>query len=75
MKTKTSVTLSTEILTQLNNITSVGNRSDFIEKALWRYIELLHREERNRDDLNIINSASSYLNKEAEDVLLYQVDK
>jgi metal-responsive CopG/Arc/MetJ family transcriptional regulator len=75
MKTKTSVTLSTEILTQLSNITSVGNRSDFIEKALWRYIELLHREERNRDDLNIINSASSYLNKEAEDVLLYQVDK
>ncbi|MDR2071125.1 MAG: hypothetical protein LBP81_06910 [Treponema sp.] len=75
MKTKTSVTLSNEILTQLDNITSVGNRSNFIEKALWRYIELLQREKRNQDDLNIINKASSYLNKEAEDALLYQAGK
>jgi metal-responsive CopG/Arc/MetJ family transcriptional regulator len=75
MKIKTSVTLSHEILAQLNNITSAGNRSDFIEKALWRYIELLHREKRNQEDLNIINKASSCLNKEAEDVLRYQTDK
>jgi metal-responsive CopG/Arc/MetJ family transcriptional regulator len=75
MKTKTSVTLSNEILVQLNNITSVGTRSDFVEKALWRYIELLQREKRNQDDLSIINKVSSSLNKEAEDVLLYQVDK
>ena len=75
MKTKTSVTLSNEILTQLNNITSVGNRSNFIEEALWRYIELLQREKRNLNDLNIINKVSASLNKEAEDVLLYQADK
>jgi metal-responsive CopG/Arc/MetJ family transcriptional regulator len=75
MKTKTSVTLSNEILAQLNNITSVGNRSDFVEKALWRYIELLQREKRNQDDLNIINKVSASLNKEAEDTLLYQVGK
>jgi metal-responsive CopG/Arc/MetJ family transcriptional regulator len=75
MKTKTSITLSNEILAQLNNITSVGNRSDFIEKALWRYIELLHREKRNQDDLDIINKSSSHLNREAEDVLLYQAEK
>jgi metal-responsive CopG/Arc/MetJ family transcriptional regulator len=75
MKTKTSVTLSNEILVQLNEITSVRNRSNFVEKALWRYIELLQREKRNQDDLNIINKASPSLNKEAEDVLLYQADK
>jgi metal-responsive CopG/Arc/MetJ family transcriptional regulator len=75
MKTKTSVTLSNEILVQLNNITSVETRSDFVEKALWRYIELLQREKRNQNDLDIINKVSSSLNKEAEDVLLYQVDK
>jgi metal-responsive CopG/Arc/MetJ family transcriptional regulator len=75
MKTKTSVTLSNEILVQLNNIASVGTRSDFVEKALWRYIELLQREKRNQNDLDTINKISSSLNKEAEDVLLYQVGK
>jgi metal-responsive CopG/Arc/MetJ family transcriptional regulator len=73
MKTKTSVSLSNEILVQMDNINSDGNRSDFIEKALWRYIELLRREKRNQNDLNIINKASQYLNKEAEDTLLFQV--
>ncbi|MDR0635533.1 MAG: ribbon-helix-helix domain-containing protein [Treponema sp.] len=73
MKTKTSVSLSNEILVQIDNMNSDGNRSDFIEKALWRYIELLQRDKRNQNDLNIINKAAQYLNKEAEDVLLFQV--
>jgi hypothetical protein len=75
MKTKTSITLSNEILTRLNTITSAGKRSDFIERALWRYIELLQREKRNQADLNIINKISLSLNKEAEDVLRYQADR
>ncbi|MDR1429454.1 MAG: hypothetical protein LBI85_04120 [Spirochaetaceae bacterium] len=75
MKTTTSVTLSHEILVQVNNITSAGSRSDFIERALWRYIELLQREKRDQADLNIINKMSPSLNKEAEDTLLYQAGK
>jgi hypothetical protein len=62
MKTKTSVTLSNEILVQLNNITSVGNRSGIVEKALWRYIELSQREKRNQDDLTIINKVRLFQN-------------
>ena len=73
MKVKTSITLSSEILHQLESFTSEGTRSDFIEKALWRYIELLRRDERDKNDLEILNNGSSYLNKEAEDVLSYQV--
>ncbi|MDR1956076.1 MAG: hypothetical protein LBQ30_04405 [Treponema sp.] len=74
MKIKTSVSLSSEILSQLDTINSKGNRSDFIEKALWRHIELLQREKRNQNDLHIINTTSRHLNKEAEDVLLFQVN-
>jgi metal-responsive CopG/Arc/MetJ family transcriptional regulator len=75
MKIKTSITLSNEIMTQLDTMISDGNRSDFIEKALWKYIELEQREKRNQNDLDIINNKSSRLNEEAKDVLLYQVIK
>jgi metal-responsive CopG/Arc/MetJ family transcriptional regulator len=75
MKIKTSITLSNEIMTQLDTMISDGNRSDFIEKALWKYIELEQREKRNQNDLYIINNESLHLNKEAKDVLLYQVIK
>lgn len=73
MKIKTSISLSEEIISRLKYITSEGNRSDFIEKALWRYLEILHREERDKRDIDIINNAFKSLNKEAEDVLSFQV--
>jgi metal-responsive CopG/Arc/MetJ family transcriptional regulator len=74
MKTKTSITLSSEILYQLDMVNKDGNRSSFIEKALWQYMELLKRNYRNNNDLQIINEKSTILNKEAEDVLIYQVN-
>jgi hypothetical protein len=73
MRVKTSVSLSTEILDQVGHYASGGERSDFIEKALWKYLEFLRRDERNQQDLERINSASSFLNEEAEDTLAYQV--
>ena len=74
MKTKTSISLSQEILARIRTLTSEGNRSDFIEKALWRYIEILHREERANRDIEIINNTANRLNKEAADVLSYQAE-
>ncbi|NLJ46225.1 MAG: hypothetical protein GX430_06665 [Treponema sp.] len=73
MKAKTSITLSQELLEELRGWTSEGNRSDFIERALWRYLELLRREARDRDELGRIDGASERLNREALDVLSYQV--
>jgi hypothetical protein len=73
MKVKTSISLSSEIIAELQNVTSEGNRSDFIEKALWRYLELLHREARDKRDLDLINDASPHLNQEAMDSLSFQV--
>jgi metal-responsive CopG/Arc/MetJ family transcriptional regulator len=74
MKTKTSISLSNEILYQLDMVNKDGNRSDFIEKALWQYLKLLKRDYRNNRDLQIINEKSLSLNREAEDVLMYQVN-
>ena len=73
MRVKTSVSLSTEILDQVSQYATGGERSDFIEKALWKYLEYLRRHERNQLDFDRINNASSFLNDEAKDTLDYQV--
>ena len=74
MKIKTSVTLSKELLHAINN-KSMGHksRSDFIENAVWKYILYILREEQSMKDLEIINHNVDSLNKEAHDVLDYQV--
>jgi metal-responsive CopG/Arc/MetJ family transcriptional regulator len=74
MKVKTSLTLSEELISIIDK-KSAGHksRSDFIENALWTYLNYLIRQERNKLDLKIINENSDSLNKEALDVLDYQV--
>ena len=74
MKMKTSVTLSREVLDQIDAVNKYGNRSLFIEKALWQYIEIMKRTYRDINDLEIINQKALYLNEEAEDVLKYQIE-
>ena len=73
MRIKTSVSLSSEILNQVSHYATGGERSDFIEKALWKYLEFLRRDERNKIDLERINNAATFLNQEAKDTLDYQV--
>ncbi|MBN2641699.1 MAG: hypothetical protein JXR78_08610 [Victivallales bacterium] len=73
MKVKTSISLSSEILEKVQTVTVEGNRSDFIEKALWYYLDMLQRDMRNKKDLEIINDASTRLNNEALDALGFQI--
>lgn len=49
------------------------NRSDFVEAAIRAYIAHMIREEQNAKDLAIINRQADRLNKEAIDVLEYQL--
>ncbi len=75
MKIKTSVTLSEELIKEVDQHAKQfsKNRSDFIEKAVWAFIRQLIRDELNARDLEIINRRADYLNEEASDVLSYQV--
>jgi len=73
MKVKTSISLSSDILEKVQTVTSVGNRSDFIEKALWYYLDILQRDTRNKKDLEIINDSANRLNNEALDTLGFQI--
>lgn len=73
MKVKTSITISSDLLHELDTITSEGSRSEFIEKAIWQYLELLNRDIRNKKDTQILNTESEKLNIEAMDALSFQV--
>ena len=74
MKVKTSITLSEDLLQAIDQwSTRFKNRSEFIESALRACIAKMIRDEQNAKDLAIINKQVEHLNKEAADVLNYQV--
>ena len=75
MKTKTSITLSEELLEKIDGIIKGHtNRSSFIEQAIRHYLVTKEREQRNKADLAIINENADSLNREARDVISYQVE-
>jgi metal-responsive CopG/Arc/MetJ family transcriptional regulator len=74
MKIKTSITLSEDIIQAIDRIAGKSkNRSAIIEAALRAYITQKAKELRDRGDFDILNKNSERLNREAEDVLSYQV--
>lgn len=74
MKIKTSITLSEDLMDAIDKRSDqFKNRSDFIEAAIRAYIKQMVRDEQNARDLAIINRQADRLNREAVDVLAYQV--
>ncbi len=75
MKVKTSITLSEGVISALDDLQSeFKNRSEAIEQAIRFYLRNRRHRLRENRDLKILNKKSAYLNREAEDVLTYQVD-
>jgi metal-responsive CopG/Arc/MetJ family transcriptional regulator len=72
MKVKTSITLSDELLQDIDRFSKdYKNRSVFIEMAVRAYMRQINRN--NANDVETINNNAERLNAEAEDVLSYQV--
>ena len=75
MKVKTSVTLSEDVLEEVDSVVEeTGNRSAFIEEAVRERLDRLRKEARDEKDLYILNDQADELNEEALDVLSYQVE-
>lgn len=75
MKVKTSITLSEELLEEIDRRgEQFKNRSDFLERAAKAYLAQLERNEVNARDLEILNRHAERLNREAADVLEFQVE-
>ena len=73
MKEKTSITLSSDVLAEVDRSAgSRASRSAFIENVLREYFKAKVREALNARDVEIINEHADYLNREMEDVLRYQ---
>jgi len=74
MKTKTSVTLSSAILDELDQLVGKnGNRSKLVELAVQEYLHKLKCAQHYRRELDLLNGHAAKLNNEAKDVLSYQV--
>ena len=74
MKIKTSITLSEDLIKAIDEYAKkYNNRSEFIEEAVRVFIKQLIRRQQDTKDLEIINRRADCLNREAMDVLSYQV--
>jgi metal-responsive CopG/Arc/MetJ family transcriptional regulator len=75
MRTKTSVSLTKELLAEIDKVAGRDvNRSEFLEKAAWDRVALIKRRRREARDGQILRRNSVTLNAEAADVLKYQAD-
>lgn len=73
MKQKTSVTLSAEVLSELDRLAGPGaSRSAYIERVLRRHIRRRAADARHDADLAALNRAAARLNAEMDDVLAFQ---
>ncbi len=73
MKQKTSITLSRDVLTELDRrVGSKGSRSAYIERVLRRYFLRSAWEAGQARDLERINAAAEELNAEMARVLEFQ---
>lgn len=72
MKEKTSITLSREVLEQIDRLSGEESRSAFIERVLRGYLRQYARAAANARDLKRLNRAADRLNAEVADVLEYQ---
>ena len=75
MKIKTSITLSEDLIREIDELSGrFGNRSALIEKAIRDFLTAEAKRRRDLQDIEILNRRADALNKEAEDVLSYQMD-
>ena len=74
MKVKTSITLEKEVIQAIDRtVDDYGSRSEFLETAARRLLAQLAKDESERRDIAIINRRAAALNREAAEVLEYQV--
>ncbi len=75
MKLKTSVTLSEDIIAAIDRLAGpTKNRSAVIERAVREFAAAEARRLRDARDREILDTQAEALNREAGDVLSYQVD-
>lgn len=75
MKVKTSITLESDILAEVDRLARASNRSQVVETALREYLARLERERRDAADREILDRLAAELDEEMAQVLDYQVPR
>ena len=74
MKIKTSITLSREVLTELDRLVDAGtNRSRLIEKAVREFIANAKKQQREAADRSTLDAHAEEFASVMEDTLSYQI--
>ena len=71
-RVETTVSLPRDLLERANELNTDSEIADVLETALRDLVKRKTREERDKHEIEIINSNAEKLNKEALDVLEYQ---
>ena len=75
MRVKTSVTLAEDLVQEMDKLADrYGNRSALVEQAVRNFLAAERQRARDAKDLEILNRKAAKLNKEAQEVLAYQVE-
>jgi len=72
MKVKTSVTLSEDLLSEVDRAAGSESRSAFIERVLRGFLRRSELLEEQENDRAILDRGAGALNEEAADVMAYQ---
>lgn len=75
MKLKASITLSEDVLKALDALgKEFKNRSEAVENAVVFFLDSRRAKMRDEKELRILNRMAHRLNREAKEVLSYQID-
>jgi metal-responsive CopG/Arc/MetJ family transcriptional regulator len=75
MKKRISVTLSTDLLLQIDRLVGApGSRSALVERVLKDHFQKMKAASIDQRDIELINANADEFNAEMEDVLRYQAD-
>jgi metal-responsive CopG/Arc/MetJ family transcriptional regulator len=73
MKVKTSITLSEDLIAEVDRVAGPDSRSAFIERVLRSFLTGAALQREQEHDRHILDRSAEALNEEAEEVLAYQV--
>ena len=72
MKTKASITLSDDVLREVDELAKTSSRSEVIEAALRQFLAGRKRAIRDARDLELMNQHADAYNSETADLMSFQ---
>ncbi len=76
MKVKTSVTLSEDLIAEIDRLSGRSkNRSAVVERAVREYLRVLSKRRRDERDRELYDRHADELSSEAMEALSFQVDR